>query len=454
METPMYDDEKKIIDEAKPVLPGGEYAADQNPNGTWNVRDVPVFCECSRTVEVNGESVTYEFGAEWLIGALHKAQARQAEGYLAPVQIDHERTGQMHMPELVGYMRLTSVRKILYDGVERRAIFADLLNISEYEYRQIRDGRRAYRSVEIYRPAMMEINALALSSTAVPFFRLPLMTIGTETLVTEQPMEAADGPVVAAQGFSDRGGVRLLFNFSAGDDTMQDTSTDALTTALAAVLEQLTSLAETITAAIAAKDAPPAEDDTGDADDDAGAGDDDSGDDAADDDSEEETPAPVNSSALADDVMQFRAQADVARAEASAARKELAVTNAVALAMPDMDVRGMGGEAKRAELFALGMSDGVAAITRYCEIVRELREPFPAQHFDAGNDHGQQTLPTNKAVAKFAALGPDAIEIATKAAAEFAELRKAKFQMRFGESAYIESVLREHGFDTPVGVAE
>ena len=51
----------------KPSLPGGEYEAVQNPDGSWNINDVPIFAE--HTVRM-GDGKNIEIGKEWMEEAL------------------------------------------------------------------------------------------------------------------------------------------------------------------------------------------------------------------------------------------------------------------------------------------------------------------------------------------------------------------------------------------------
>lgn len=156
-------------------LPGGSYTADQNQDGTWNIRGVSIMGTIAKGVRRNKKPV----GAAWMRQAVLMAQARKKERYLAPLHVyHHEDDGQRAIR--AGYFMLTHVGMARYEGKETPLVFADFLRIPEDIFRQIEAGNLPYRSVEVHDWTKPEINSLALLPDEVPFFRLEMLTVNTK----------------------------------------------------------------------------------------------------------------------------------------------------------------------------------------------------------------------------------------------------------------------------------
>jgi hypothetical protein len=164
-------------------LPGGAYTAERAPSGKWTVHDVPIFAEHVRE-DFCGDPLI--IGADWLRAALAMATIRRnRDGYLAPLHIRHHDLGfggATSPVESAGFILPTRVGTMAVEGRDRAVLFADLLNVPDAIYQRIRAGELPYRSVEILNTAEPpEISSLALMDHDVPYFRLPLLTIGDET---------------------------------------------------------------------------------------------------------------------------------------------------------------------------------------------------------------------------------------------------------------------------------
>lgn len=197
---------------AKPNIPGGEYASEQNADKTWNIRSVPIFAE--HDVTVKGE--TRRVGQDWQVGA-HQRQASRIENdsYMAPLHVHHHAFGKDTQP--AGFFQITDVAQGTYDGHNLWMTFADLLQVPNDVYQRIRAGELTYRSVEIHDITKPEIDSLALLNDEVPFFRLSLLTIGDEAPfkgeveVSEvRKAMAANTPVMMYRAFGD--GTRVFMN--------------------------------------------------------------------------------------------------------------------------------------------------------------------------------------------------------------------------------------------------
>lgn len=182
--------------------------AEQNPDGTWNIRDVPVFAELPAGARGNPNDV----GREWMLRAIDKAKARFSEHYVPPVHINHHKANGE--TKRAGYFQLTAVRPTLHDGKPVWTIFADLLSVPPDVFAQIERGELPYRSVEIHDWQNPEINSLALLDDEVPFFRFEILSVARKEAA--HTMAAMGAPAVAMCSTSSE--ARCLFRFE--EDTM------------------------------------------------------------------------------------------------------------------------------------------------------------------------------------------------------------------------------------------
>lgn len=156
-------------------LPGGDYTASRNPDGTWNILDVPIFAEVPKGERGNEMRI----GAEWMDRAVRKANARHhLRKYLAPTHVHHHDNGVR--TERAGYLLPKRVVMVDHPDENRKVptILADLMFVPEATFRKIEAGELPYRSVEVADWRKPEIASLALLPDEVPFFKFPHLTIG------------------------------------------------------------------------------------------------------------------------------------------------------------------------------------------------------------------------------------------------------------------------------------
>lgn len=160
------------------VLPGGAYTAVRNPDGTYDVLDVPIMGPIPEGDHDNAVGLD----ADWMNRAVVRARQRLAnDTYLPLLHIRHHVRGGAGSVERGGYFLPRYVRSITYDGQVIPAMFADLKHVPAHVYERIRAGDLPYRSIEVNDlTAQPEVDSLALLPDEVPFFRLPLLTIGKE----------------------------------------------------------------------------------------------------------------------------------------------------------------------------------------------------------------------------------------------------------------------------------
>lgn len=155
---------------------GGEYTADRNADGTWNIRDVVVFV------------ANEEFDEGWCRDAVKNAGLRrERDSYLAPAHVRHHDLANMDSAieaaavTPAGKTGFKDVRPFQYEGKTVAAVFADFLQVPPEVYADIKIGKLSYRSVEILSKAKREFTSCAFLDHEVPRYKLPLLTISQET---------------------------------------------------------------------------------------------------------------------------------------------------------------------------------------------------------------------------------------------------------------------------------
>lgn len=157
---------------------GGNYRASQEPDGTWTIHDVPIFGEnLEEYVLKNGSKHRLAYDRAWLESAVTRAQARAADGYLAPLHVNHH--GEGKPTPRAGFILPSAVRDITLAGKKVAAIFADLKKIPAAIYEQIKSLELPYRSAETPIRGEPEVLSLALLPDP-PRFKFPMLTVGSE----------------------------------------------------------------------------------------------------------------------------------------------------------------------------------------------------------------------------------------------------------------------------------
>lgn len=173
-------------------LPG--YTATRAEDGTLTIRDVPIFCECSRFEHV--------FDVDWITKAVASAKRAEAEGYLPPLHVRHhggDGIVERHVRP-AGFFRITRAAPITFKGGRRVAVFADLVVTDPGVGMDILAKRLPYRSVEILDVEKPALDSLALLDHEAPYLELPMLMVGQ---VDESAATAAGrAPLVASATFS------------------------------------------------------------------------------------------------------------------------------------------------------------------------------------------------------------------------------------------------------------
>lgn len=154
-------------------IPGGNYTAIENEDGTWTIQDVPIFSKLPKGARSNQADI----GADWMKAAIVRhRQLEEDQQHLAPVHMNHHEQGR-ETPR-VGFLRLTRVAPIAQNGKDVEALFADIVGVSSADLDRIQGLALPYRSVEVLRWEKPEIASLALLGDEAPFFKMPMLKIG------------------------------------------------------------------------------------------------------------------------------------------------------------------------------------------------------------------------------------------------------------------------------------
>ena len=173
-------------------VPGGNYGAEQAPNGTWTIKSLPIFSEVKSGARGNDQHI----GSEWMNAAIAKCKELSlVQQHMAPVHLGHHGALKNKDTPRVGFLKLSHIGKMPIEGVPSWTLFADIVGISEKDFAELKDLSHPYRSVEIGDWNKPEIASLALLSDESPYFKFPMMTIGEakETTKASMKFEGSEG---------------------------------------------------------------------------------------------------------------------------------------------------------------------------------------------------------------------------------------------------------------------
>ncbi len=171
-------------------IPGANYPAVQNEDGTWNVMGVRMYASHERKVPIgykNGEVEyrTIKVGRKELeeIVAYHKAM-RSDQKFLFPLHVNHHeyvvgRTNQAVMG--AGYFIPTAVIREKLDGKQEDVLIGNLIGVRPHVFAMMERNELPYCSVERLELDKPVLSSLSSMEHDVPYFKFPLMTIGAKT---------------------------------------------------------------------------------------------------------------------------------------------------------------------------------------------------------------------------------------------------------------------------------
>lgn len=203
-----------------PATASGFRATRNGKSGPLVVHRVPIFVETEKRVtrQVDGKPVVamHQFDGDWIEKAVAQMQAKEAEGYLPPLHVQHHGEGK----EVVaaGHFRVVGTEEITFEGRPRKAVMADLVITNPQVEADVKAMRFPYRSVEIHKLDTPAIDSLALLDAEVPHCRLPMLTVAEEAEATFR----AHGMTVFAAGKG--AAVQFAFGGDGGQDDQKEAS--------------------------------------------------------------------------------------------------------------------------------------------------------------------------------------------------------------------------------------
>ena len=177
-------------------IPGGDYTAEQNADGTWNILDIEIYAAHTRRLPDGFRDGKLQYrvikvGNKWLAGALsHHQVSREAGKFLYPLHINHHEYcgGSSNQPvKGSSFFMPTRIGKGVIDGEETEILYANFLGISPEVFAKIERKELAYRSAEILNINETIVSSVSVMEHDVPFFPFPLLTIGKKVPHPQAP---------------------------------------------------------------------------------------------------------------------------------------------------------------------------------------------------------------------------------------------------------------------------
>lgn len=171
------------------------YVAEQAPDGTWSIRDVPLFGEhvYEWTDPRTKQPQRFPVDRAWLEKCVENHRRRyESNGYLPPGHLGHhpDDSPRVELPNL-GLVHPKAVREGKIDGETKALIYGDLTGIPADRYEAIRDGKVPYLSVEAILAKGLIRSCAYLTSNA-PYFPFPPIRIAAEKRSRKNPLTAPE----------------------------------------------------------------------------------------------------------------------------------------------------------------------------------------------------------------------------------------------------------------------
>lgn len=154
------------------------------PDGTWTIRDVPVFAEHRAILAPDapgGDPETIDVDRAYLERMRMLAEARRKlDGYIGPTHVNHTGDANKHGASYYGgRWRLRRVGMMTFEGRPTELLFSDLVAMPSGIYERVKSGELAYISPQVDF-GDGEMNSIALMDHVTPHFRFGAIRIGRE----------------------------------------------------------------------------------------------------------------------------------------------------------------------------------------------------------------------------------------------------------------------------------
>ena len=178
------------VDPLNVALDGGRYTAVRAADGTWSILDVPVYPEHVLPAVYDAHGVEVQpaipITKAWLEAAVRRAKFRAMyDQHVAAAHVNHHAEvlppGSPVRDVLpAGLFLARRVGTLNFGGRPTACIYGDFCRIPPERFADIDAGKLRYRSVEVLDLRDPEVSSVAFLPTQVPYFRLPMVTIGTK----------------------------------------------------------------------------------------------------------------------------------------------------------------------------------------------------------------------------------------------------------------------------------
>lgn len=173
-----------------------------NGNGTWTVKDVPVFATCRYG--------TRDFSEAWVDEALANMTKEQESGHAFPMHIHHT-TDKTAVVEPAGAFKVTRKGPVSLRGEVKPGLIGDLTFTNKPAADRCKNFQLLWRSPEIPKEGPARLRSLALLDREAPHLPMEVLAVKEQAAKAGTKYEPAPAPTwtLAAgepvHAFSDRG---------------------------------------------------------------------------------------------------------------------------------------------------------------------------------------------------------------------------------------------------------
>ena len=215
----------KAVKPSQAAIPsGGQYQAEQNQDGTFNVLRVPTVATHDLP-EIPGKRM----GRRYLEAIVQRHQDLLGTGYTAPLHIQHHigidgkrqevQPAGMFIPREVGSLQVGA------DILD--VIYSDFIKMPADAFCRLQRGELPYTSIEMSLRGEPQIRSLALTDTTAPFCKFANITVREEIDLVRHDIDLWTDDCTAEEAYepvlicrSDSNSIYALCNFHKGSFTM------------------------------------------------------------------------------------------------------------------------------------------------------------------------------------------------------------------------------------------
>lgn len=370
---------------------GGNYTAIDNGDGTFTIKDMPIFAELPAGVRGNKKPVD----KDWLDQALKTAQEKAKGQYFSPTRVNHlnDQFGNPLPTEPAGMYIPTSVRKYNLHGKTVWALFADLMRIPGKIFNEVRNLMIPYRSVEVKSWDHPELSALALTRDRSPFYEFAVTSIGKIIKKENIKNDFDSTSPVVAYAYTEDGSEAFCFNFTGGANMADEKPVVPAPEAEKKESEELTLLKEILSILKGAMEAK-----------------------------KPEAGKPAEQPAMAAKKPEAALEGKIQAAEDRLAKIEMAKAIESRVTGAEKSLEGYVLSPKTREILKRNAERGEEALKDFVESYKENTPLDPPKTLAEFEERQAVNTGTPSEVSKYMSQGPEKFQRARKLANEFVEL--------------------------------